>query len=97
MRAIVWAGLAGALSLASPALAADKVTFGTNWLAEAEHGGYYQAVVDGTYAKFGLDVTILLLDGGVFLAASQFEAAFVSLAHSEDDIALTLAAISESL
>jgi NitT/TauT family transport system substrate-binding protein len=37
----------------------DKVTFGTNWLAEAEHGGYYQAVVDGTYAKYGLDVTIL--------------------------------------
>jgi NitT/TauT family transport system substrate-binding protein len=59
MRSILWAGLAGALSLASPALAADKVTFGTNWLAEAEHGGYYQAVADGTYAKYGLDVTIL--------------------------------------
>ena len=41
------------------ASAADKVTFGTNWLAEAEHGGFYQAVVDGTYAKYGLDVTIL--------------------------------------
>ncbi len=39
--------------------AADHVTFGTNWLAEAEHGGFYQAVADGTYAKFGLDVTIL--------------------------------------
>jgi NitT/TauT family transport system substrate-binding protein len=47
------------LWLSSPALALDKVTFGTNWLAEAEHGGYYQAVVDGTYAKYGLDVTIL--------------------------------------
>ena len=41
------------------ALALDKVTFGTNWLAEAEHGGFYQAVADGTYAKYGLDVTIL--------------------------------------
>src|SRR5271170_5777097 len=41
------------------ASAADKVSFGTNWLAEAEHGGYYQAVADGTYAKFGLDVTIV--------------------------------------
>ena len=41
------------------AFALDKVTFGTNWLAEAEHGGFYQAVVDGTYAKYGLDVTIL--------------------------------------
>jgi NitT/TauT family transport system substrate-binding protein len=59
MRTVVWAGLAGILALSNPALALDKVTFGTNWLAEAEHGGYYQAVVDGTYAKYGLDVTIL--------------------------------------
>ena len=44
---------------ASPAVAADKVSFGTNWLAEAEHGGYYQAVADGTYAKYDLDVTIV--------------------------------------
>jgi len=41
------------------ALALDKVTFATNWRAEAEHGGFYQAVADGTYAKYGLDVTIL--------------------------------------
>src|SRR5579863_2569078 len=59
MRAVIWAGLAGALALANPAFALDKVTFGTNWLAEAEHGGFYQAVVDGTYAKYGLDVTIV--------------------------------------
>jgi NitT/TauT family transport system substrate-binding protein len=37
----------------------DKVTFATNWVAEAEHGGFYQALVDGTYRKHGLDVTIL--------------------------------------
>jgi NitT/TauT family transport system substrate-binding protein len=37
----------------------DKVRFGTNWVAEGEHGGYYQAVADGTYKKFGLDVTIV--------------------------------------
>jgi NitT/TauT family transport system substrate-binding protein len=36
----------------------DKVSFGTNWVAEAEHGGHYQAVADGTYRKYGLDVTI---------------------------------------
>ena len=47
-------------ALAAPsATAADKVSFGTNWLAEAEHGGYYQALADGTYAKYGLDVTIV--------------------------------------
>jgi NitT/TauT family transport system substrate-binding protein len=36
-----------------------KVRFGTNWLAEPEHGGYYQAVADGTYKKYGLDVDIV--------------------------------------
>jgi NitT/TauT family transport system substrate-binding protein len=39
--------------------AADKVSYGTNWVAEAEHGGFYQAVSDGTYAKYGLEVTIV--------------------------------------
>ena len=33
-----------------------------------------------------------LLDQGVYIAPSQFEAGFVSLAHSDDDIARTLAA-----
>ena len=46
-------------ALAGPALALDEVTFGTNWVAEAEHGGFYQAVVDGTYEKYGLKVTII--------------------------------------
>ena len=41
------------------AQALDKVRFGTNWVAEAEHGGYYQALADGTYKKYGLDVTIV--------------------------------------
>src|SRR5919112_2718243 len=34
-------------------------TFGTNWLAQAEHGGYYQAGADGTYEKYGLKVSIV--------------------------------------
>ncbi len=51
--------LAFALCSTSAAFALDKVTFATNWRAEAEHGGFYQAVADGTYAKYGLDVTIL--------------------------------------
>src|SRR5215831_10232166 len=37
----------------------DKVRFGTNWLAEPEHGGFYQALADGTYRRYGLDVTIV--------------------------------------
>ncbi|HWE79233.1 MAG TPA: ABC transporter substrate-binding protein, partial [Pseudolabrys sp.] len=50
--------LAAALA-ATQAQALDKVRFGTNWVAEAEHGGFYQAVADGTYKRYGLDVTIV--------------------------------------
>ena len=79
----------GALSLAgltafavlvassSPALALDKVTFGLNWLADPEAGGYYQAVVDGAYAKYGLDVTIQpgspQSDGGLLLLVGKID------------------------
>lgn len=53
-----------ALVMASPVRAEtpgglDKVSFGTNWVAQAEHGGFYQAVADGTYARYGLDVKIV--------------------------------------
>lgn len=47
-----------ALVLPGATLANEAVTFGTNWLAQAEHGGFYQSVADGTYAACGLDVTI---------------------------------------
>ena len=59
MKVLTIGALVLALLSVQPALALDKVTFGTNWLAEAEHGGYYQALVDGTYTRYGLDVTIL--------------------------------------
>jgi NitT/TauT family transport system substrate-binding protein len=48
-----------AVSSASAQTTLDKVSFGTNWVPEAEHGGFFQAVADGTYAKYGLDVTIV--------------------------------------
>jgi NitT/TauT family transport system substrate-binding protein len=58
---LLGAALAGLLAAAaaSPAAALDSVKFGTNWVAEAEHGGFYQALADGTYRKYGLDVTIV--------------------------------------
>ncbi|WOB08967.1 ABC transporter substrate-binding protein [Piscinibacter gummiphilus] len=56
MRTLALATLA-ALAC-STAVAQDKVTFATNWKAQAAHGGFYQAVADGTYRKYGLDVTI---------------------------------------
>ena len=66
LRALT-AGLVTALLLVSPARlipsaraqTLDKVSFGTNWVAEAEHGGFYQAVADGTYRAYRLDVTIV--------------------------------------
>jgi NitT/TauT family transport system substrate-binding protein len=47
-------------SSASPSAAGalTKVTYGTNWYAQAEHGGFYQAVAAGIYKAHGLDVTI---------------------------------------
>jgi len=60
LRALT-AGLVAALLSAAPASAQtlDKVAFGTNWVAEGEHGGFFQALADGTYKKYGLDVTIV--------------------------------------
>jgi NitT/TauT family transport system substrate-binding protein len=52
MTCALWSAVADAQAL-------DKVTFGTNWVAEAEHGGFYQALADGTYRKYGLDVKIV--------------------------------------
>jgi NitT/TauT family transport system substrate-binding protein len=58
-KKVLGAGLTVLALAATPVLAQDKVTYGTDWLAQAEHGGFYQAVADGTYAKYGLDVTIV--------------------------------------
>ena len=59
-RALAWLGLWAAATLGpASAQTLDKVSFGTNWVAEAEHRGLYQALADGTYRKYGLDVTIV--------------------------------------
>jgi NitT/TauT family transport system substrate-binding protein len=58
MRGRIAVLVCAALALATPALALDKVTFGTDWKAEAEHGGYYQAIATGIYQRHGLEVTL---------------------------------------
>jgi NitT/TauT family transport system substrate-binding protein len=59
------------------AQAPERLVFATDWLAEAEHGGYYQAVAEGTYKKYGLDVTIKMggpqVNGLQLLAAGQMD------------------------
>ena len=52
------AALLAASLLAAPARAADRISFGLDWKAEAEYGGYYQAAATGIYARHGLEVSI---------------------------------------
>lgn len=71
---------AGALAMTlrpgvSRAQGLDKVTFGTNWKAQAEHGGFYQAAATGIYKDHGLDVTIRM--GGPQINHPQLLAAGV--------------------
>ena len=79
MRFATLLALAGIVVLAEPALALDKVRFGTNWLADPAAGGFFQAAADGTYEKYGLDVTIVpggltrvaLKEGSLVVNSSQ--------------------------
>ncbi|MEA2753822.1 MAG: NitT/TauT family transport system substrate-binding protein [Aliidongia sp.] len=65
--------LAAALLCGGPALADDAVTIGTDWRAEAEQGGLYQALATGIYQKYHLAVTIR--QGGPNLNQAQLLAA----------------------
>jgi NitT/TauT family transport system substrate-binding protein len=68
--ALAWAALATARQAA-----AEAVNFGTDWKAEAEHGGYYQAIAKGIYQKHGLEVN--LRPGGPQVNHAQLLAAGV--------------------
>ena len=50
--------LASSLLFTSLAQSNDKLVLQTTWYAQAEQGGYYQALAEGIYKKHGLDVTI---------------------------------------
>ncbi|MBC7781986.1 MAG: ABC transporter substrate-binding protein [Proteobacteria bacterium] len=60
---------------AAPSFAQEKLTFLTSWYAQAEHGGFYQAVATGIYKKYGLDVTVRMggpqVNGLQLLTAGQ--------------------------
>jgi len=75
-RTLLGAGLAlAAAPRLGRAAGPDKVRFGTDWKAEAEHGGYYQALATGIYTRHGLDVT--LRPGGPAVNHAQLLAAGV--------------------
>jgi len=61
-----------------PAKRTTHIRFATDWRAQAEHGGFYQALATGEYAKRGLDVEIIQGGPGVnvpqLLASGAVEA-----------------------
>ena len=89
--------LAALLLLAAGAASAqDKLVFATDWLAQAEHGGFYQAQAEDIYKKHGLDVTIRMggpqVNGLQLLAAGQIDVAMADglqvLSAVEQDVPL---------
>jgi NitT/TauT family transport system substrate-binding protein len=68
-RACVAAFTALFFVFAPAARAADKINFALDWVAEPEYGGYYEALAEGIYKKYGLDVTIV--EGGPQVNTAQ--------------------------
>ena len=73
-----WVAGAAAAMAAFGAQAQEPFVFLTSWYAQAEHGGFYQALATGLYKKAGLDVTIKMggpqVNGMQLLAAGQADA-----------------------
>src|SRR5216683_4698189 len=69
------ASLLGAALAVPRAASAESVNFGTDWKAEAEHGGFYQAIATGIYKRYGLEVN--LRPGGPQVNHAQLLAAGV--------------------
>ena len=67
------AAVAAAASLSFGAAASTHITFVTDWKAQAEHGGFYEALAEGLYAKSGLNVS--LMQGGPGVNVPQLLAA----------------------
>jgi NitT/TauT family transport system substrate-binding protein len=87
--------------LAGPARAAEPVAFGTDWRAQAEHGGFYQALAKGFYAERGLAVTIRQggpqINHAQLLAAGKVEFAlssnsFIALNYVRENIPMVAVA-----
>lgn len=70
-RAVLAGGLAAAVAACKPAEVEPdtegriRIRFATDWRAQAEHGGFYQALASGAYARRGLNVQIVQGGPGV--------------------------------
>ncbi len=85
----ITAALLATLALAGTATAQEKFVYQTNWYAQAEHGGFYQALAEGLYKKAGLDVTIKA--GGPQLNGLQIMAAGQADCMMSTDMAMLIA------
>ena len=69
--------IAAALLMAAAHVAAaqapERLVLSTDWFAEAEHGGFYQAIAEGIYRRHGLDVVVQM--GGPQVNGLQLAAA----------------------
>lgn len=72
-RVLIVSAVSILIGSSTVASSADKITFGTDWRAQAEHGGFYQAQALGFYEDASLDVTIR--QGGPQINHSQLLAA----------------------
>ncbi len=74
---LVWIALGLTLATTAAAQPLTRLVFTTNWFAEAEHGGYYQALAQGIYKKHGIDVEIKMggpqVNGLQLLAAGEMD------------------------
>jgi glutamate-1-semialdehyde 2,1-aminomutase len=89
-------GLAHAAGKAGRALISNRVgSMTTAFFRDGAVTNYTDAAAADTevYGRFFHG----MLERGVYLAPSQFEAAFISLAHTEDDIDATIAAAAETM
>ncbi len=81
VKAIVLAGSV-LISAFGTAQSAERMSFLMSWRAQAENGGYYQALVKGYYAQCGIDMTIRQGGAGIdttqLLTGGAVDAALVS-------------------
>jgi NitT/TauT family transport system substrate-binding protein len=81
----------------------EKIVFYTDWKAQAEHGGFYQALAGGLYKKYGLEVTLRpggpQTDNTRLLASNAIQMGMISnsfqaltLAEKKADVKIVMAA-----
>jgi NitT/TauT family transport system substrate-binding protein len=100
-RLAVAAAAVATVLVSLPASALDQVSFGTDWKAEAEHGGFYQALATGIYERHGLAVTLRpggpQVNHGQLLAAGRLDfniasTSFIPLNYVKEGVPLVAVA-----